>query len=54
MSLSYRGLSRPIYVGGQDAVRAEGNIVGKGDLAAQTEQILAEMERDRGGAGVVK
>jgi enamine deaminase RidA (YjgF/YER057c/UK114 family) len=34
------GNVRTIYIGGQDAVDAEGNIVGIGDLAAQTEQVL--------------
>ena len=35
---------RTIYIGGQNAVNAEGEIVGKGDLAAQTEQVFANME----------
>ena len=35
------GPVRTIYVGGQDAVTAAGEIVGKGDIAAQTEQVLA-------------
>src|SRR5215208_5636848 len=34
------GPVKTIYVGGQDAVDASGTIVGKGDLKAQTEQIL--------------
>jgi enamine deaminase RidA (YjgF/YER057c/UK114 family) len=34
------GPARTIYIGGQDAVDAQGNIVGKGDLAAQTHQVL--------------
>lgn len=38
------GAVRTIYVGGQDAVRADGEIVGKGDLAAQTTQILTNIE----------
>jgi enamine deaminase RidA (YjgF/YER057c/UK114 family) len=29
-----------IYIGGQDAVDADGNIIGVGDIAAQTEQAL--------------
>lgn len=33
-----------IYIGGQNAVNAQGEIVGKGDLAAQTEQIFANMQ----------
>jgi len=38
------GPVRTIYVGGQDAVTADGEIVGKGDLAAQTTQILTNIE----------
>jgi enamine deaminase RidA (YjgF/YER057c/UK114 family) len=38
------GPVRTIYVGGQDAVTASGEIVGKGDLAAQTGQILSNIE----------
>jgi enamine deaminase RidA (YjgF/YER057c/UK114 family) len=34
------GSVRTIYIGGQDAVDAAGQIVGIGDLAAQTEQVL--------------
>lgn len=32
-----------IYIGGQNAVNAQGEIVGKGDLAAQTEQIFVNL-----------
>ncbi len=38
------GAARTIYVGGQNAVDAEGKIVGAGDLAAQTEQTLKNIE----------
>lgn len=38
------GAVRTIYVGGQDAITADGEIVGKGDLAAQTMQILTNIE----------
>lgn len=34
------GPVRTIYVGGQDAITADGEIVGKGDLGAQITQIL--------------
>src|SRR3990172_2313879 len=34
------GHVKTVYVGGQDAVDASGAIIGKGDLKAQTEQIL--------------
>lgn len=38
------GPVRTVYVGGQDAVDATGAIVGKGNLRAQTEQILRNIE----------
>jgi enamine deaminase RidA (YjgF/YER057c/UK114 family) len=34
------GNVKTVYIGGQDAVDGGGNIVGKGDLGAQTEQVL--------------
>jgi enamine deaminase RidA (YjgF/YER057c/UK114 family) len=34
------GNVKTVYIGGQDAVDGDGNIVGKGDLGAQTEQVL--------------
>ena len=33
------GPAKTVYVGGQNAVTASGEIVGKGDIAAQSEQI---------------
>lgn len=38
------GAAKTIYIGGQNAVDAAGNIVGKGDIAAQTEQILSNVQ----------
>jgi enamine deaminase RidA (YjgF/YER057c/UK114 family) len=38
-----RGPVRTIYIGGQDAVDATGQIVGVGDIAAQTSQVLANI-----------
>ena len=38
------GPARTIYVGGQNAVDGDGNIVGEGDLAAQTEQVFKNLE----------
>ena len=38
------GPVKTIYVGGQDAVDASGAIVGKGDLKAQTEQVLKNLQ----------
>jgi enamine deaminase RidA (YjgF/YER057c/UK114 family) len=48
------GSARTIYVGGQNAVDVSGNIVGKGDLRAQTEQALHNLQTalDAGGAGL--
>jgi enamine deaminase RidA (YjgF/YER057c/UK114 family) len=38
------GPVKTVYVGGQDAVDPSGAIIGKGDLKAQTEQILKNIE----------
>jgi enamine deaminase RidA (YjgF/YER057c/UK114 family) len=48
------GAVKTVYVGGQDAVDATGAIVGKGDLQAQTEQILHNIQAAlaAGGAGL--
>ena len=45
------GPVRTIYVGGQDAVLADGMVVGKGDLAAQTKQVLTNLEKALEAAG---
>ncbi len=47
------GPVRTVHVGGQNAMDASGNIVGKGDIAAQTEQVLANVRAAlaAGGAG---
>ena len=45
------GNVRTIYVGGQDAIDAEGNIVGVGDIAAQTEQVLRNLRTALAAAG---
>ena len=45
------GRAKTIYIGGQDAVDASGNIVGKGDLKAQTEQILKNIQAALAAAG---
>ena len=48
------GPHRLILIGGQNAVDAEGQIIGVGDLAAQTEQVLVNLEKAlaAGGAGI--
>jgi enamine deaminase RidA (YjgF/YER057c/UK114 family) len=38
------GPARTIYVGGQNAIDASGQVVGKGDLKAQTERALDNLE----------
>ena len=45
------GNVRTIYIGGQDAVGADGNIVGIGDIAAQTEQVLRNLRTALEAAG---
>ena len=45
------GPVKTIYVGGQDAVTPDGEIVGKGDIAVQTEQILRNIETALAAAG---
>ena len=37
------GPVKTIYIGGQDAVDASGQIVGKGDIKAQTEQVFKNL-----------
>ena len=46
------GPVKTVYVGGQNAVDVSGNIIGKGDFAAQTEQVFKNLEAalDAGGA----
>jgi enamine deaminase RidA (YjgF/YER057c/UK114 family) len=39
-----QGAVKTVYVGGQDAVNAKGEVVGIGDVGAQTRQILHNME----------
>jgi enamine deaminase RidA (YjgF/YER057c/UK114 family) len=45
------GPAKTIYVGGQNAVDEEGNVVGKGDIAAQTEKIMANLQKCLTAAG---
>jgi enamine deaminase RidA (YjgF/YER057c/UK114 family) len=45
------GNVRTIYIGGQDAVDANGRIVGIGDLGAQTEQVLRNVRTALAAAG---
>lgn len=45
------GPVRTIYVGGQDAVNASGEIVGKGDIGRQVAQVLANLQEALKAAG---
>jgi enamine deaminase RidA (YjgF/YER057c/UK114 family) len=45
------GSVRTIYVGGQDAIDGDGTIVGIGDIAAQTEQVLRNLRTALAAAG---
>jgi enamine deaminase RidA (YjgF/YER057c/UK114 family) len=38
------GSVKTVYVGGQNAVDATGSIIGKGDIKAQTEQVLKNIQ----------
>ena len=40
-----------IYVAGQVALDREGNVVGEGDIKAQTRQALENMKHGAGGRG---
>lgn len=43
--------AKTIYVGGQNALDAQGNIVGKGDLVVQVEQVFRNLETALAAAG---
>ncbi|MBZ0308489.1 MAG: RidA family protein [Anaerolineae bacterium] len=45
------GNAKTIYIGGQDAVDEDGNIVGKGDLKRQTEQVFHNLQVALSAAG---
>jgi enamine deaminase RidA (YjgF/YER057c/UK114 family) len=45
------GSVKTVYIGGQDAIDADGNIVGKGDLALQTEHVLKNLRTALAAAG---
>jgi enamine deaminase RidA (YjgF/YER057c/UK114 family) len=48
------GPAKTIYVGGQDAVDASGQIIGKGNITAQAEQVFKNLQAalEAGGAGL--
>lgn len=39
-----QGKGKTIYIGGQDAINAQREIVGKGDIAVQTEQVMKNLQ----------
>ena len=46
------GSGKTIYIGGQNSIDSAGNTIGKGDIAAQTEQVMQNIEialNDSGG-----
>lgn len=43
-AVAVSGNAKTIYVGGQNAVDASGSIIGKGDIGAQTEKALQNLE----------
>lgn len=45
------GAVKTVYIGGQDAIDASGAIVGKGDIGAQTEQVLRNIQAALAAAG---
>ena len=45
------GPVKTIYIGGQDAVDATGQIVGKGDIRAQAEQVFKNLQAALAAAG---
>lgn len=44
-AISVYGSRQTIYIGGQNAIDENRNVVGKGDLKKQTEQVLSNIEK---------
>lgn len=42
--ITVTGPAKTIYIGGQDSLDASGQIVGKGDIKQQTEQVLKNLQ----------
>lgn len=42
--ITVTGSAKTIYIGGQDSLDASGQIVGKGDIQQQTEQVLKNLQ----------
>ncbi len=43
-AVSVSGNHKTLYIGGQNAVDQKGNLIGKGNLTQQTEQVLTNIE----------
>src|SRR5687768_1842802 len=43
-AVAVSGAVKTVYVGGQNAVNTSGEIVGQGDIAAQTEQVMQNIQ----------
>ncbi len=39
-----QGNGKTIYIGGQNAINSKGEIIGKGDIAEQTEQVMQNLQ----------
>jgi enamine deaminase RidA (YjgF/YER057c/UK114 family) len=50
-AVAVSGAVKTVYVGGQNAVDASGAIVGKGDIGAQTEQVMHNIQAALAAAG---
>lgn len=53
-AVTVEGNAKTIYIGGQNAVGPDGNIVGEGDLAAQVAQALQNLETVLTATGAIK
>ena len=53
-AVAVSGAVKTVYIGGQNAVDTSGKIVGQGDIAAQTEQVMHNIQAAlaAGGAGL--
>jgi len=49
--ISVTGPVKTIYIGGQNAVDEQGNIVGKGDMTVQVQQVLTNLRQALAAAG---
>jgi enamine deaminase RidA (YjgF/YER057c/UK114 family) len=44
-AITVEGNHKTVYIGGQNAIDGNGNLVGRNDLIKQTEQVLANIEK---------